>query len=359
MTNIVQRSGAFAWQNRGRGSRLWAIGLIIVVLALLPYVLSSFHIFLATRFIILALLAMSLNLVFGFGGLPSLGHAAFFGIGGYTTAIGLTQLDFSFASVFLVALVLGAGIGALVGVLTIRTSGVYLLLLTLAFAQSLWALAFEQVQYTGGDNGIAGITRETIPFGFGADYYTFVLIIAVVLVGVMRLWTKSPAGRVLVAARESPSRVEALGYRMWPYRVGAFALSGTIAAIAGVLQVYLQGIASPELLGWTLSAEVLVMCILGGAATFMGPAVGALIVVLLQEVASSFTERWTLLLGVLYVLTMMFLPNGLLSVRFRRGKAGPAVAGPARDGTVNDEPPVGPTPINSVEGVSIRTEERR
>ncbi|MGH3756358.1 branched-chain amino acid ABC transporter permease [Actinophytocola sp.] len=322
MTAILSR----ATQRFGRrGVVIGGAVLAIVLLALVPSMVSSFHVFVATRVLIFAIFAMALNLVFGFGGLPSLGHAAFFGIGGYTVAIGLARWGWEFWTIIAVAVLLGTVVGALMGLLTIRTQGIYLLLLTLAFAQSIWALAFEQVEFTAGDNGISGITRDGIPFGFGRDFYTFVLIIGVLLAVVMWLWVRSPAGRVLVGARESKSRMEALGCRVWPYRVGAFALSGAISAIAGVLLVYLQGIASPDLLDWTLSAEVLVICIIGGTRTLFGPAIGAGVVIVLQEVVSGYTERWNIVLGLLYILTMLVLREGLTGLaerlRSRRRRA--------------------------------------
>jgi branched-chain amino acid transport system permease protein len=301
-------------------ARQLVVGIVVLaVLLALPSILSPFHVFTAARILIFAIFAMALNLVFGLGGLPSLGHAAFFGVGGYTVALGLTRWGWGFWTSLAVAIALGLVMGVLMGLLTIRTEGIYLLLLTLAFAQSLWALAFEQVQFTRGDNGISGITRDTIPFLSG-DYYTFVLIVGLLLVGVMWLWTRSPVGRALVGARESKSRMEALGYDVWRYRVGAFALSGAISAIAGLLLVYLQGIASPELLYWPLSAEVLVICIVGGASTLFGPALGAVVVVGLEVYSSAYTQRWNIVLGVLYILTMLLLRDGLTgaAARLRR-----------------------------------------
>lgn len=300
-----------------------ALVVAIALLFLLPHILSTFHTFVATRILILAVFAMALNVVFGQGGLPSLGHAAFFGIGGYVVALGLVEWGWSFTSIVLVTVTSGLIMGALVGFLTIRTEGIYLLLLTLAVGQGLWALAFE-LEITRGDNGIAGIDRATIPLDVASPttFYMLVLVIVLVLVAIMWIFARSPVGRALVGARESKSRVEALGYRVWACRVGAFSLSGTISAIAGLLLVYLQGIASPELLNWTLSAEVLVMAILGGAGSFLGPALGAGVVIALEQVVSSYTERWTLVLGAVFIATMLFLPDGLtgLWAKVRRGE---------------------------------------
>ena len=303
-----------------------AVAVGVIVLFGLPAVLGSFHTFVATRIVIFAMFVMALNVVFGHGGMPSLGHAAFFGTGGYVVALGLVEWSWGFWTIVAVTVAGGLLLGAFVGLLTIRTEGIYLLLLTLALGQSVWALAFE-LEITRGDNGIAGVGRDVIPIGVATpdSFYTFVLVIALVCTALMWVFHRSPAGRALVGARESKSRMEAFGYRVWAYRVGAFALSGAISAIAGALLVWLQGIASPELLIWTLSAEVLVMAILGGAATFFGPALGAVVVIVLEEFVSSYTERWTTVLGAVFILTMIFLPNGLTGIaeRFRRGGAGP------------------------------------
>ena len=315
---------------RSTGSKTVASVALVAVLYAVPWFVPAFYVFLTSRLLVFALFAMALNLVFGYGGLPSLGHAAFFGTGGYVVALGVTRWDWSFWTILAVVVLLGLVLGAILGLLTIRTEGIYLLLLSLAFAQSLWALAFEQVRFTRGDNGISGISRQSIPFGLGGDFYSVILFTTVLFIGVMWVWTRSPAGRAVVGARESKSRMEALGYRVWQYRVGAFALSGMISSIAGMLLVYLQGIASPEILFWPLSADVLVMCIIGSAGVFLGPALGASLVIGLQSLVSTYTDRWVLVLGVLYILTMLFLRDGLL------GRLGVGTAGDDPD--PSDEP---------------------
>lgn len=309
MTNSI---ASLLPRRHRKTSTVIAIAIGLVLLLVVPHLLSAFHVFVATRILILAIFAMALNVVFGQAGLPSLGHAAFFGIGGYMVALGLVEWGWSFSTIVVVTVGSGLLFGAFVGFLTIRTEGIYLLLLTLAVGQSLWALAFE-LEITQGDNGIAGIDRATIPFDVISPtaFYNFVLVVVVVLAAIMWLFSRSPVGRALVGARESKSRTEAFGYRIWAFRVGAFALSGMVSAIAGMLLVYLQGIASPELLNWTLSAEVLVMAILGGASSFFGPALGAGLVITLEQVVSSYTERWTIVLGAVFIATMLFLPEGL------------------------------------------------
>jgi branched-chain amino acid transport system permease protein len=321
-----------------------ALVLLAIVVVALPFFGSSFQVGVASRIAVFALFGLAFNVVFGAGGMPSLGHAAFFGLGGYLVGIGTVRLDWSFPSVLLLAIVLGAVLGALVGVLTLRSNGVYLLLLTLAVVQALWGLAFQQVRWTGGDNGIAGIARGMIVPGeaSAATFYWSILAIVTFFGALVWWYQRSPAGVAVVAHRESPSRLAALGYRVSVYRVGAFTVSGSVAAVAGVLYAVLNRFVGPENLAWTMSAEVMLFAIVGGAAFFAGPIIGAALLVTLEVWVSGFTDRWLSVLGLTYILTMLFLPQGVLGLvdDLRRGRQkrraageGPAVVGARGQGT--------------------------
>lgn len=311
----------------------------LALAAAVPLMLSGFHTGVATRIAIFALFGLAFNIVFGAGGMPSLGHAAFFGVGGYLVAIGTLRYDLGFVSVFVLAIVLGGLLGALVGVLTLRTNAVYLLLLTLAIGQAFWGLAFQQVRWTGGDNGLSGISRDVLPIGGAnaATFYWTVLAIVVFFGSLVWWFQRSPAGVAIVAHRESPSRLAALGYRVGSYRIAAFAVSGAVATIAGVLYAVLNRFVGPENVAWQMSAEVMVFAIAGGAAYFAGPIVGALLLVGLETWASGFTNRWLTILGLTYILTMLFLPQGVLGLfddlarrrRTRRRDAGRLVTAAA------------------------------
>ena len=293
--------------------RLAALVLGAAVAALVPVVVSPFYVFVASRVLLLALFAVAYNLVFGYGGMPSLGHAAFFGVGGYLVGLGATRWDWGFATIAVLTIVGGALLGVVFGVLTLRTNGVYLLLLTLAVGQSLWALAFQQVELTGGDNGISGLTRASVPLGLEGDtaFYYFVLVVVAASLGLLALFVRSPVGMAIVGARESESRMASLGYNVGAYRTVAFVVSGVFSALAGMLTVYLQVFVNPENLHWPTSANVMIFAIFGGASAFLGPALGALALVSLETWVSTYTERWITVLGLVYIVTILFLPAGL------------------------------------------------
>jgi branched-chain amino acid transport system permease protein len=299
-----------------------------VVLLLVPVVLDSFYVFVATRILILGLFAVAYNVVFGYGGMPSLGHAAFFGIGGYTVGIAITRWSWPMPLTVPVALVLGALTAAVFGLFCLRVRGIYLLLITLALSQAVYGLAFYQTGLTGGDNGIPDIPREGVPTGGG--FYLLALVVTAVCVAALWAFMRSPAGMAIVGLRESESRMSATGYRVGLIRVVAFAVSGGFAAVAGSLEVYLQGSVSTAQLGWLVGAEVLVFAILGGDRRFFGPFLGAAIVTGLEVWVSTYTDRWPTVLGVVYIVTALFLPDGVvgralwLGRRFHGGRSRPA-----------------------------------
>ncbi|MDQ3156820.1 MAG: branched-chain amino acid ABC transporter permease [Actinomycetota bacterium] len=287
--------------------------LVLVALAALPYVIPSFYVFVATRILILGLLATAYNLVFGYAGFPALGHAAFFGLGGYTVGLGITKAELGFGWILILAILIGALMGIIMGALCLKVRGIYLLLLTLALGQALFGLVFYQVELTGGDNGIANIERLGVP-GEQNAFYLFTLVIVVVCLAAMWIFVKSPVGMVITGLRESESRIDATGYSVATYTIVVFAVSGAFSAVAGMLDTYLQGSVSPGDFNWLVSAEVMIFAILGGTRYFMGPFVGAAIVLLLEVYTSTFTERWTSVLGVIYVLTALLLTGGVLGL---------------------------------------------
>lgn len=330
-------------RSRGLTNALLAV-VALLAFASVPFWATGFYTGVATRIVVFALFGLAFNVVFGAGGMPSLGHAAFFGTGGYLLGIGVTRYDLDFWTVLALAILVGAALGVFVGLLTLRTHGVYLLLLTLAVGQAVWGLAFQQVRLTGGDNGIAGIRRaELVPGGDNvATFYWFVLALVAVVAAILWWFQRSPAGVAIVAHRESASRLAALGFRVGAYRTAAFGVSGSVAAIAGVLYALQNRFVGPENLAWQMSAEVMLFAIVGGATYFAGPIVGALLLVGLETWASGFTERWVSILGLTYILSMLYLPNGVLGllgglVRGRRN-TDPAVAAVAGVGDAHAQP---------------------
>jgi branched-chain amino acid transport system permease protein len=304
-------------------SRL-AIGAGALVLALLPLWVSSYQIGLLTKMLIFAIFAMSLNLALGYGGLPSLGHAAYFGVGAYTVGLLALRVTANFWVDFGAGLAAAAVTAALFGLLALRARGSYLLMITLALAQVLWGIAFGWRGLTGGDDGLPGVPRPAagLPWSFadGGRFYYLVLAVFGLTVAALALIVHSPFGRALVGIRESECRMEVLGYDTWLHKYAAFVLAGLFAGVAGSLFVYYNGFVSPAYLSIVLSATALIMVILGGAGTFLGPVVGSAAIVFLENVVSAHTQRWLLVLGVIYVAVTLFAPSGLMGlVRGRLG----------------------------------------
>lgn len=314
----VVRVGGVSWPTVAMAA------VVVVALVVMPFVVSPRGLLVAQRMVILGLFGVAFNVVFGAADMPSLGHAGLLGIGSYATGLGLARWDWSMAAVLVVAVVAGTVAGVVYGIATLRTRGIHLLLLTLAIAQALWGLAFQQVRLTGGDNGIADIDRSGLTwFGSGvAGFYWSALLVALVAIGLLWWFDRSSLGTVVRAVGMSPSRLQALGYDVRAVRVGAFAVSGAFSALAGVLYALSLRFVGPDHLGWQLSAEVMLFAILGGAAWFAGPLLGAAIVLGAEVVLTDLTDRWMLVLGVLYVVTMLFMPRGVLGVvdRWRRDR---------------------------------------
>lgn len=318
-----------------------------VVLLVLPLLLPSFYLYLATRILIFGLFATAFNIVFGFGGMPSLGHAAFFGAGAYVVGIGTRSLDLPFVVIVVLALVVGTALGVVFGLFNLRVRGIYLLLLTLALGQAVFGFAFTQPEYTGGDSGIYGIGREPLPIPATAPaFYWFTLVVVALSMAAMWMFMRSPVGMAIVGLRESESRLAMSGYRVGAYRVCAFAVSGAFSAIAGLLDAYLLGSVSPASLAFLLSAEVMLFAILGGAKYFFGPFLGAAIILSLEVYVSTFTARWTTVLGVVFIITALYMRDGVLGRiaalrrRLRRRKSAPPAVSSATEARTQGVPAV-------------------
>jgi len=286
-------------------------GLMAAVAPLLP----AYPLTLLTQALIAAILAMSLDLLLGYTGLPSLGHAAYFGVGAYAVAILATERQVGFAGCLAAGLVAAAVTAALFGLLAIRASGTYFLMITLALGMVVWGLAFRWVSLTKGDNGISGVPRPEVglPWSlWGAlPFFYFALAAAIVAWVLLELLVHSPFGLGLEGIRESESRMRALGYNVWLHKYLAFVLSGTLAGFAGVFWAYYNGFVSPVDVQLVTSVETLLMVALGGPGTLVGPAAGAAIIVFLKNFVSVYTKRWLLILGAVYIGAILFAPRGL------------------------------------------------
>jgi branched-chain amino acid transport system permease protein len=298
------------------GRRVLVAGLVAGLLAMAAPFLPAYPLTLLTQALIAAVLAMSLDLLLGYTGLPSLGHAAYFGTGAYAVAILATERQVGFAGC-LAAGVLVAGVAAaLFGVLAIRATGVYFLMITLALGMVVWGLAFRWVSLTKGDNGISGVPRPelSLPWSFWGALPFFYLALAAALLAwaLLGLLVASPFGLGLLGIRESESRMRALGYNVWLHKYLAFVISGALAGFAGVLWAYYNGFVSPVDVQLVTSVETLLMVALGGPGTLVGPAVGAAVIVFLKNFASVYTKRWLLILGAVYISAILFAPRGLV-----------------------------------------------
>ncbi|TCT05974.1 branched-chain amino acid ABC transporter permease [Aquabacter spiritensis] len=297
-----------------------ALLLIAVLLALVPFMMDDFFINLCSQILCYALFAVSLNLIVGYGGMTSLGHAAYFGIAAYAVTWLHTVAGWDHLTSAIGAVGVATGTAAVFGVLALRASGLSFLMITLALGQIVWGVAYRWVALTQGDNGMR-FPQRPAPFGIDINgamsFYYFSLIVFAVSVYVIWRVVNSPFGASLRGARDQPRRMRMLGHDVWMIRWAAFVMSGFWAAVAGLLFVYYQKFVSPYAVSLQQSAEVLLMTILGGASTLTGPMVGAIIVTLVKNVASTYVERWNALLGLIFVLAVVFMPTGLVP-GFRR-----------------------------------------
>jgi branched-chain amino acid transport system permease protein len=282
---------------------------------------QPFYVSFATRLMIFGIAATSLNLILGFGGMVSFGHAAFLGIGAYIVGIlmvsGITNAYLAWP-----AAMLASGLAALViGAISLRARGVYFIMITLAFAQMLYYVAISLRQF-GGDDGLSLPGRSSLS---GADltddatFYYVVLTITVLLLFFMARLVNSRFGRVIQAIRENEVRTEAVGFAVYRYKLACFVIAGAMAGMAGALIANQNGIVSPSLMYWTQSGSLMIMVIIGGVGYLYGGLIGAIVLLLLEETLSSYTVHWQLPLGILLLILVLFTPNGLASVWRRNG----------------------------------------
>jgi branched-chain amino acid transport system permease protein len=308
--------------------RMKVTGLLItgVLLAALPPFLSSYWLTILNQMLIFAVLAMSLDLLMGYTGLASFGHCAFFGASAYVVAILSTRYGSSFLVSALCGLLASVIIALMFGFLVAHTAGVYFLMITLALGMVIWGLAFRWVSMTGGDNGIAGIPRPDLglPISFNDPvfFYYFTLVVFLAAFVLLYIFVRSPFGQSLLGIRESESRMRNLGYNTWLHKYLAYAVAGAFSGLSGLLWAYYNGFVSPMDVELTSSFEAFLMVILGGAGTLVGPAFGAGLIVFLKNFISSYTQRWLLILGAIYVLTILYAPGGLAEIvkRITRGR---------------------------------------
>jgi branched-chain amino acid transport system permease protein len=309
-----------------------ALAVAVAVLALLPLATSTFYTELIAKVMILAIFAVSLDLLVGYTGLVSFGHAAFYGIGAYTLGLLAPKYDAANLWLTLPAAMLAAGVAAfLVGVFVIRARGIYFIMVTLAFAQMFY-FVFHDTKFGGGSDGISMNFKPVasiagfVPFDLGNATHSYYFVFAALLLVFLflRVLLRSAFGRALQGIRSNEHRMLTLGFPVFRYKLASFTLAGTIAGLAGYLSAMQFGFVNPEIVSWHQSGNVLVMLILGGFGSLYGAAVGAFAFVALEQIFQDVTRHWQLLLGMTIVLIVVFLPGGLASVtrRFERTLVG-------------------------------------
>lgn len=288
----------------------WPIALLVILL-ILPPILPRFYVYIIAVIFVTGLLAMSLNLVLGHGGIFQFHHAVFYGVGAYTVALMLTKTSLPMWIGFIAGPIAAAVFGLLIGWFCVRLSRLYFGMLQLALGSLVWAIVFRWYTFTGGDDGIHGIPMPSILSSLNGSYY-FVLIITAICLIVMYLIFKSPFGSTLLAIRDNPERCKAVGVNVKRHQLIGIVIASFFAGVAGVLFVTVEGSVFPDLLFWILSLEILIMCLFGGWFTFMGPVLGAAMIVALRTFVGIYTDYWTLIMGVVLMLLIFFLPQGVM-----------------------------------------------
>jgi branched-chain amino acid transport system permease protein len=310
---------------------------VVVILAAVALVVphtTPFVILLVTRALAFSILVMSVDLLLGFTGLASLGQAAYLGIGAYLTAILGARyqigLGYDFCLVIALGIVGGAALAALFGLFAIRANGVYFLMITLALGQCVWGLAYRWNSLTGGDNGINLEHRPKLGVDLANNVTFFYVVVGFFAASLLIMYTlvRSPFGRSLVGIREREARMRILGYNTWLHKYLVFVIAGGFGGLSGVLWAHTAGIVSPDNVVLTTSVDALLMTVLGGAGTLVGGVIGAGVVLFVREYLSTLMHGWQYVLGGIYVLVILYLPGGLMSIpeRFRQWRATPATS---------------------------------
>ena len=282
-----------------------------IILLILPVIIPKFYIYILTLIFVTSILAMSLNFVVGHGGLFQFHHGVFYGIGAYTVALILTKTPLPWWIGFIMGPIIAALFGFLIGLFCVRLTKLYFGMLQISLGSLIWAIAFRWYSLTGGDDGIHGISMPSFISSLKGSYY-FILIFLVICLIFLYLILKSPFGNTLRAIRDNPERCAAVGINVKRHQLMAIVIATFFAGIAGVLFVVVEGSVFPDLMFWVLSLEIFIMCLLGGWFTFAGPILGAAIIVSLRTFAGIYTEYWTLILGIILILLIFFLPEGVM-----------------------------------------------
>jgi branched-chain amino acid transport system permease protein len=304
--------------------RPWPTLIVVAALTLLPLAVLAvgqpFYVVFATRVLIYALIATSLNLLIGYGGMVSLGHAAFVGAGAYTVAMLMPAGIVSAWLLWPAALIIAGFLAFLIGAVSLRTRGVYFIMITLAFAQMAYYLVLS-LRVLGSDDGLTLSIRPSlglVDLRSDVTFYYVALAILLAALAATRAWLNAPAGRALQGIRDNETRMEALGFATYRLKLLVFVIAGACAGLGGGLLASLNGLVGPNLLHWTQSGSLMIMVILGGTGRLLGGAAGAAVLLIAEEAIAEHTIHWPLAIGVVLLAVVLFAPRGLLGGRARR-----------------------------------------
>jgi len=302
-------------QNQGLPALLWQYKFAIILLVIFliyPFVTPTiYHLSLLIEVFIFTVFAISYNLMLGYTGIISLGHALFFGMGGYVGGLLMVKADFPFLLIFPVIIAISIVLSIIIGLLTLRVKAIFFAMVTMAIATFFWIVAQRWTDMTGGDDGMGGIIPPDILLP-RENYYYFTLAIMVLVYLFFVRFVNSPTGRILEAIRENEDRTRHLGYNVLNFKIVVIVISGVLATLAGFFYTLSMRFVHPNYLDVDTTLDALLMTVIGGMGTITGPFVGALVVKPLEHIMSTYTEHWLLLFGVIYVLIVLFLPKGLV-----------------------------------------------
>jgi branched-chain amino acid transport system permease protein len=300
---------------------------IAAIFAVAPFSLPRFYVYLIALIVTTGLLSTSLNFVLGFGGVYQFHHAVFYGVGAYGAAVMIMKLGYNPWIGFMVGPLAAAFLSLVIGLICIRLSKLYFGMLQISLGSLVWAIVYRWYSFTGGDDGIHGISVPPILESQIGSYY-FTLIVTALSLFIMYIILNAPFGSILQGIRDNVVRSQAVGINVRRHQLIAIVIAGFFAGVAGVLFVVVDNSVSPDMMFWTLSLEITIMALLGGWYTFLGPMLGAAIIVLLRTFVSTVTDYWALVLGLVLVFVILFLPEGVLGKVFevwrgrRLGKTG-------------------------------------
>jgi branched-chain amino acid transport system permease protein len=291
-----------------------AVVILLIVAALfavVPFGLPRFYVYLIALIVTTGLLSTSLNFALGFGGIYQLHHAVFYGVGAYGAAVAITKLGYNPWLSFIIGPLIAALLSVIMGLICVRLSKLYFGMLQISLGSLVWAVVYRWYSFTGGDDGIHGIPVPEIIASPEGSYY-FAMIVAALSLYCMYRLLNSPFGSTLQGIRDNAVRSEAIGVNVRRHQLAAMVIAGFFAGVAGVMFVVVDNSVFPDMMFWTLSMEITIMALLGGWFTLLGPMLGAAVIVALRTFVAAYTEYWTLALGVVCMVVILFLPEGIL-----------------------------------------------